>query len=319
MRPALPMPAQLIRIRATPFLLLASLIAASALAESDTSHLIAMPPISFACALAASMLTSSNATFAPALASSAAVAAPSPEPPPVTIAACPLMSILVFPPFGIFNQQRDALPTPNAGGGNAIAQAGAFELARKSNREAHAGRAERMADGDRAAVHVELFFVKTERARAGHHLRAERFVDLEAVDIGEMQAGLLNHGLDCRHGADPHDFGRHARGRAREQPCERLLVLLFGIIRRSHQRRGRAVHDGRGIAAGLHTAEGGTDFRQRFHRRLPNMRIVIDRFRVAPQFDPAWIVALAREFFRLHRRDLAGEEAALFRLHGALE
>ena len=93
MRPALPMPAQLIRMRATPFLAFASLMAASALAASDTSHLIAIPPISFACAFAASMLTSSSATLAPALASSAAVAAPSPEPPPVTIAACPLMSI----------------------------------------------------------------------------------------------------------------------------------------------------------------------------------------------------------------------------------
>src|SRR5205823_3750766 len=54
-------------------------------------------PISFACAFAASMLTSSSATFAPAFASSAAVAAPRPEPPPVTIAACPLMSMFVPP------------------------------------------------------------------------------------------------------------------------------------------------------------------------------------------------------------------------------
>ena len=87
------MPAQLIRMRATPFLAFASLMAASALAASDTSHLIAIAPIAFACAFAASMFTSSSATLAPAFASSAAVAAPSPEPPPVTIAACPLMSI----------------------------------------------------------------------------------------------------------------------------------------------------------------------------------------------------------------------------------
>ena len=94
MRLAMPTPAQLIRMRAVPFLAFASLMAAVALSESATSHLIAMPPIFCACALAASMLTSSSATLAPALASSAAVAAPRPEPPPVTIAACPLMSML---------------------------------------------------------------------------------------------------------------------------------------------------------------------------------------------------------------------------------
>src|SRR3954466_16195450 len=128
MRPALPMPAQLIRMRATPFLAFASLMAASALAASETSHLIAMPPILPAWAFAASMLTSSNATFAPALASASAVAAPRPEPPPVTIAACPLMSILVLPNsvflrcFGVLDQERDALSAANAGGRDAVAQ-----------------------------------------------------------------------------------------------------------------------------------------------------------------------------------------------------
>src|ERR1041385_163123 len=82
-------------------------MAASALAASDTSHLIAMAPIAFACAFAASMLTSSSATLAPALASSAAVAAPRPEPPPVTIAACPLMSMVFLPKLLVF---RSGIP-----------------------------------------------------------------------------------------------------------------------------------------------------------------------------------------------------------------
>ena len=60
-------------------------------------------------------------------------------------------------------------------------------------REPHAGGAERVADGDRAAIDVELVLVEAELARAGHDLRAERLVDLEAVDVGELEAGALEH------------------------------------------------------------------------------------------------------------------------------
>src|SRR5262249_57484779 len=54
----------------------------------------ASPPIFSATARAASRLTSRHATRAPARASSVAVAAPRPEAPPVTMAACPLMSMV---------------------------------------------------------------------------------------------------------------------------------------------------------------------------------------------------------------------------------
>src|SRR5271170_8439242 len=53
-----------------------------------------MPLISTATSAAAFALTSKIATLAPASASMRAVAAPSPEAPPVTIAACPRMSMV---------------------------------------------------------------------------------------------------------------------------------------------------------------------------------------------------------------------------------
>src|SRR5882672_4487655 len=256
MRPAFPMPAQLIRMRATPFSALACLMAASALAESDTSHFTAMPPIVLACAFAASMLTSSSATLAPALASSAAVAAPRPEPPPVTIAACPLMSISVLPCFGVFDQQCDALSAADAGGGNAVAQAAVLQFTRERDGEAHAGGPQRVTDRDRAAIDVEPVLVEAERACAGHHLRTERLVDLETIDVRQFQACALEHGIDRRHRADAHDFGRHARGRTCDQAAERGLGVFPDVIAGSRERRRRAIDDRGGIAAGLHAAEG---------------------------------------------------------------
>src|SRR5581483_9201861 len=109
-----------------------------------------------------------TATFAPAAASVRAQAAPRPEAPPVTIAACPFTSMSVrLLCVWIFDQQRDALTAADAGRRDTIAQVAALELARKRQRKADAGRAERMADGDGTAVDVELFLVEAEFARAG--------------------------------------------------------------------------------------------------------------------------------------------------------
>src|SRR5580704_7083863 len=94
MRFAGPTPAQLIRMRGVPLSAAALVNAASVAAALVTSHAIAIPLMSRATSTAAFWLTSKIATLAPASASMRAVAAPSPEAPPVTIAACPLMSMV---------------------------------------------------------------------------------------------------------------------------------------------------------------------------------------------------------------------------------
>src|ERR1700722_17826128 len=94
MRLAGPMPAQLIRMRGVPWSAAALANAASVAAALVTSQVTAMPLISTATSAAAFALTSKIATLAPASASMRAVAAPSPEAPPVTIAACPRMSMM---------------------------------------------------------------------------------------------------------------------------------------------------------------------------------------------------------------------------------
>src|SRR6476646_3334830 len=96
MRLAGPMPAQLTRMRAGPCLSRAALSAVTASSELVTSQRTAKPPILPAVSFAPSMLMSRQATLAPALASCTAVSAPRPEAAPVTMAACPLGSML-FP------------------------------------------------------------------------------------------------------------------------------------------------------------------------------------------------------------------------------
>ena len=86
-RLATPMPAQFTSTRAGPCAFAASATAASADAASETSQITATPPISAATVSASLALRSQTATLAPCAASRRAVAAPSPDAPPVTMAA----------------------------------------------------------------------------------------------------------------------------------------------------------------------------------------------------------------------------------------
>ena len=90
-----------------------------------------------------------------------------------------------------------------------------------------------MADGDGAAIDVELGLVEAELARAGHDLGAERLVDLEAVDVGELEPGALQHRLDRRHRADAHDLRRHADRGAGDDARERRLAGLLRVVGRT--------------------------------------------------------------------------------------
>src|SRR5262249_55143714 len=123
------------------------------------------------------------------------------------------------------------------------------------------------------SVDVELGLVDAEFARARHHLRAERFVDFEAIDIRKLKIGTLEHGLDRRHRADAHDVRRYAHGGAGENARERGLAAALDVVGGGDERRRRAVDDGRGIAAGLHPAEGGADSGERRERGRAHMGI----------------------------------------------
>jgi len=177
---------------------------------------------------------------------------------------------------------------------------------------------ERMADGNRAAVDVELGFVDAELARAGHHLGAERLVDLEAIDVGKFMAGALEHRFDGGNRADAHDLRRHAHSGAGDDARERKLAGSLCVIAGGDQRRRRAVDDRRGIAAGLHAAKRGWNFRQHLDWRWADMGVGA-KLLPALELERARLKAFPFEGLALHRRDLAGEKARLLGGERALE
>src|SRR6185503_6614181 len=86
----------------------------------------------------------------------------------------------------VLPEHRGAHAHPDAESGEAIAHARALaEAVCELGGEAHAGRGERMAEGDRAAVRVQALVLRVDAhpVAPGEHLHGERLVELEQADV----------------------------------------------------------------------------------------------------------------------------------------
>ena len=81
------------------------------------------------------------------------------------------------------DDDRDPLADADAHGGESVPCLAASELVHQGRDDAHAARAQRMAQGDRAAVLVDALRIELEVADAGDHLRREGLVHLDAIHV----------------------------------------------------------------------------------------------------------------------------------------
>src|SRR5688500_19939058 len=105
----------------------------------------------------------------------------------------------------ILEDRSRALSAADAHRDQTVARAAAAHLAEELHGELRAGRAERMAERDRPAVHVHLRLVETELAHDRKRLSGECLVELDQVDVGEREAGALEslrHRDDRTHAHD---------------------------------------------------------------------------------------------------------------------
>src|SRR5258708_27297152 len=79
----------------------------------------------------------------------------------------------------------------DAQGGQAASHAAPRHLVQERDRDAHAGRSDGMAQGDRAAVDVDPLRTYPQLAIAGQDLGREGFVHLHEIEILETKADLL--------------------------------------------------------------------------------------------------------------------------------
>src|SRR5215208_3781375 len=104
----------------------------------------------------------------------------------------------------VLDHAGQALPDADAERGQSVAPATAAQLVRERAEQPGAGAAERVADRDRAAVHVELVVIDAELAHRGEHLRGEGLVQLDQVDVFDAQLRASERLARRRYGADPH-------------------------------------------------------------------------------------------------------------------
>src|SRR5690242_17559885 len=144
-----------------------------------------------------------------------------------------------------FERERDSLADADAHGRERQLAAGALELLGCGEREARAGHSERVAERDRSAVGVHLRRVvrEAELAEDREPLRGERFVELDDVEVGDLQALALHQFVAGGRGPYAHDARWDPRdGGAENARLRRQAIALRGFLR-SDDERGRAVVD----------------------------------------------------------------------------
>src|SRR6185295_17165263 len=175
---------------------------------------------------------------------------------------------------------RRALAGADAHRHHAVLEVLAAQRVDDGRRADRPGRAERMAERDRAADRIDLRRVEADGVDDRERLRGERLVELDPADVVQLQPRVRERRRDRLDRPDPHDLGRHAARREADEASERLEVeLLDGLLARQDQRAGavarlRAVACGDTAHAGalagrvLGRGEHGPQLRESFERRV---------------------------------------------------
>src|SRR2546430_3257057 len=149
-----------------------------------------------------------------------------------------------------FHDHRRPLAASDAGGTQAETLPPAPQGVKQVDRDARAGRSERVANRDGTAVHVGLGAVEPQLLLDGEVLRRKRLVHLDEIELLELHAGLLECLAGRGRRADAHILGLDPRHRPRYQPAQGLQAVRRGeILAREHGGR-RAVHDPGRVAGG---------------------------------------------------------------------
>src|SRR5829696_7371313 len=151
---------------------------------------------------------------------------------------------------GAFEHDRETLAAADAQGREAERHAAMPHLVGEREDDPRAAHPDRMAERDAAAANVHAVAIELQLTLARDDLRGERLVDLDQIDVGEGQPRLVEHLLRRRHGADPHDLGRHPAPRPRDDLGERLPAFGLGASFAHEHHRGGAVGDAAGVAGG---------------------------------------------------------------------
>src|SRR5690606_31005616 len=178
--------------------------------------------------------------------------------------------VMVRIPVAVWGGRREAShPLDDGGGGEAVTGAqgdeagveiAALQLVEEDAGDHGAGGTEGVAEGDGAAVDVDLAVVEVHLGHEVHHHRGEGLVDFHQVDVGHGHAGALQQLVDAGHGAVEHDGLLTADGSEGADFGAGFQARRLAEGLAPHQHHGGAVDDAAGVAGGVdvvHFQHGG--------------------------------------------------------------
>ena len=104
-----------------------------------------------------------------------------------------------------------------------------------------------MAERDGAAVDVQFLQVDAELPDASQHLRGERLVDLDEIDLSHGETGSFKRFLRRRNRPDAHIVRVNSGGRRRDDASQWLEPELLRFLGRGHEQCSGAVGERRRI------------------------------------------------------------------------
>ena len=169
-----------------------------------------------------------------------------------------------------FEDARRAHAGADAHRHHAVLLLAAAQAVHQRRRAHRAGRAERMAERDRAAERIDFRRVEADIADHRQRLRGERFVEFDPVQLLLRDADLLQRARNRFLRPDAHDLRRHAGHRETDEARERRQVVVLERLLARQQHRAGAVGHLRTVAGrhGAAHAEHRLQLGQCFERRV---------------------------------------------------
>src|ERR1043166_343988 len=165
------------------------------------------------------------------------------------------------------DRQGYGISAAEAESGDASFQIAALQLVEKSDQNARAAGADRMADGDCSAIDVHFLGIEFQLARDGNCSDGKRFVQFYEINVlVAFPAGFLQKFFDRIDRRHHHPLRFDAADRLRDDASHWLFAEVCSVAFAGHDQRRRAVVGAGSISRGDRPVlfESGFQFCQRF-------------------------------------------------------
>src|SRR6266849_255854 len=144
------------------------------------------------------------------------------------------------------------------------------QFIQQRNHQPRSGRSQRMAQGNRSAVHVHFFAIESQFFLHRQILRRERLIHFDQVDVIQSEPRTLQRTLRRRNRTAPHHLRIDARNSPIHDPSQRTQISFLRLLQRHHHHCGGAVDNPARVPRRYSSIlpKSSPQLRQAFHRRL---------------------------------------------------